>query len=167
MTKPGLRRTISLVRSNSNYDVLKEEPTWTGSYEGSWTWFEAAIVRDFVQDVSDQRLVKVDNRILQGLEAQGEDVYSPLTTVKNPHCDSGADRWHVQSNIRAHCEAVRHTILWTDKIVDDIDEQALYTETGSKSGRGFIGSLEMGDRIAVIARAKVGFLAFRPITIKV
>ena len=39
----------------------------------------------------------------------------------------------------------------------DIDEQALYAETGSKIGRGFIRSLEMGDRIAIIARAKVGF----------
>jgi len=41
-----------------------------------------------------------------------------------------------------------------------MDEQALYTETGSKSGQGFIRSLEMGDRIAVIARAKVGFRDF-------
>jgi len=98
-----------------------------------------------------------DDHIWQGLEAQGENVDSPLTIVKNPHSDSGGNRWHVQSNIRAHSEAVRHTILWADKIVDDIDEQVLYTETGSKSGRGFIGSLEMGDRIAVIARAKVGF----------
>ena len=115
-----------------------------------------------MQDVP-QGLLGTDDRIWQDLEAQGQDVDSPLTIVKNPHSYSGRNRWHVQSNIRAHSEAVRHTILWTDKVEDDIDEQALYAETGSKSGRGFIRSLEMGDRIAVIARAKVGFSAFFPV----
>ena len=47
-------------------------------------------------------------------------------------------------------------------VEDDIDEEVLYAETGSRSGRGFVRSLEMGDRIAIIARAKVGFWAFRP-----
>jgi hypothetical protein len=96
------------------------------------------------------------------LEAQGEDADSPVTTVRNPHSDSWTDTWHIQSNVRAHGKAVRHTIVWTEKADDDIDEEALYTETGSKSGRGFVRLLEMGDRIAVIAWAKVGFRAFHP-----
>jgi len=113
-----------------------------------------------VQDVPGQGSLRTDDRIWRGLEAPDQDVGSPLTIVKNPHSNSGGNRWHVQSNVRAHSEAVRHTILWTDEVDDDIDEQALYRETGFKSGRGFIGSLEMGDRIAIIARAKVGLRVF-------
>ena len=91
------------------------------------------------------------------MDARGEDPDSPVTTVRNPHSDSWTDTWHVQSNVRAHDKAVEHTIVWTEKVEGDIDEEVLYAETGSKSGRGYVSSLQMGDRIAVIATAKVGF----------
>jgi len=81
-----------------------------------------------------------------------------VTTVRNPHSDSGADTWHVQSNIRAEMQPVQHIVSWTEDVEEDVDEDALFAETGTKSGRGFVKSLEMRDRVAVIARAKVGFL---------
>ncbi|KIM38522.1 hypothetical protein M413DRAFT_447753 [Hebeloma cylindrosporum] len=127
------------------------ENNFSGKYEGSWTWFEAVIVRNFRQDILDQGLD--DGGIRHLLEIRGGDAESPLvTTVTNAQSDS--DTWHVQSNVRAHNQAVKHTILWSDKVEDDIDDDSLYIETGSNSGRGFVRSLEMGDRIAIIARAK-------------
>ena len=136
---------------------MKEGGRGPGEYEGSWTWFETAIVRNFREDIFDQGSIDIGDRIADALDTRGEDADSPVTTVRNPHSDSWTDTWHVQSNVRARGKAVQHTIVWTEKVEDDIDEEVLYAETGSKSGRGFVRSLEMRDRIAVIARAKVGF----------
>jgi len=94
---------VQIMMMYLNYEP---HPKRTGRYEGSWTWFEAAIVRNLVQDVLYQGLLETDEQVWQSLGAQREDVDSPWTIVKNP--DSGAHRWHVQSNIRAHSEAVRH-----------------------------------------------------------
>ena len=108
-------------------------------------------------------MIDLDDQIADALGARGGDADSPVTTVINSHSSSWTDTWHVQSNVRADNQAVQHTIVWTEKVEDDIDEEVLYAETGSKSGRGFVRSLEMGDRIAIIARAKVGFWAFLPL----
>ena len=107
-------------------------------------------------------MIDLGDQIANALETRGEDADSPVTTVRNSHSidNSWTDTWHIQSNVRADDQAVRHTIVWTEKVEDDIDEEVLYSETGSKSGRGFVRSLEIGDRIAVIARAKVSFVIF-------
>jgi len=142
------------------FTILSHDQGWAseddflGKYEGSWTWFETTIVRNFRGDFPGQQRVDLDDRIQQALETRADNADSRVTTVRNPHSDSGADTWHVQSNIRAQKRPVQHIISWTEDVEADVDGDALYAETGTKSGRGFVKSLEMGDRVAVIARAK-------------
>jgi len=142
------------------FTILSHDQGWAseddflGIYEGSWTWFETTVVRNFRGDFPGQQRVDLDDQIRQALEIRGENADSRVTTVRNPHSNSGADTWHVQSNIRAQIHPVQHIIYWTEDVEEDVDEDSLYAKTGTKSGRGFVRSLEMEDRIAVIARAK-------------
>lgn len=82
-----------------------------------------------------------------------------LITVKNPH--DGSDVWAIQTNPRAEFNMSQHEVVWTrnDAILTAEDEEQRYRMTGRKSGRGFIGALQPGDRVAVLARAQVRLLS--------
>lgn len=131
----------------------------SGPYDGSYTWFEALIVRDHIS----QHAAPVtgggsnDNEgIYDALDLRRKDEKDhdcQIITVKNPN-DENSDVWNIQRNKRGSNEYRSHTVIWTE---DDEggEESILIKETGRGLGRGFVRSLKMGDRIAVMVRAKV------------
>ncbi|KDR78101.1 hypothetical protein GALMADRAFT_224488 [Galerina marginata CBS 339.88] len=128
-----------------------DENSSPGKYGGSWTWFEAAIIRGLACD-SDLPEGDVKARIGKALDSQQNDDITEAIVIKNP--DSGLDVWHIQRNIRASSTPVVHEVVWTDTTPDTgIDEEMLLDTTGAGRGTGFIPLLRLGDRIAVIARA--------------
>ncbi|KAF8964468.1 hypothetical protein BDZ97DRAFT_1815245 [Flammula alnicola] len=126
-----------------------------GKYQGSWTWFEAAIVRDFIEDRDIIDTEDLQTRIQGALNARMRNEDTGVVTAKN--ANEGSDVWHIQTNIRACRHSVTHEVAWTSDTNErdsDADEKEVFCATGSKLGRGFVRSLEMSDRVAVIARAK-------------
>jgi len=65
------------------------------------------------------------------------------------------DAWKVQRNRRGVPDAATHRIVWLNDGVDSSKLGDKWTSQGQGSGRGFVGSLQPGDRIALLARAKV------------
>ncbi|EDR00465.1 uncharacterized protein LACBIDRAFT_313370 [Laccaria bicolor S238N-H82] len=108
-----------------------------GNYEGSWTWFEAAIWRGEEQPF----LVHRPESSNLSVPATHQDDLNPDTSKV----------WHLQSNIRASAKEAFHEVVWTD--VEDWTVNS-WGETGSGDGRGFVRLLQPGDKIAVIARAR-------------
>lgn len=106
-----------------------------GNYEGSWTWFEAAIWRCEEQPFLVQR---PEFSSLSVPATHQDDLYPDTSKV-----------WHLQSNIRASAKEALHEVVWTD-----VDDWKVNSETGSGDGRGFVRLLQPGDKIAVIARAR-------------
>lgn len=72
--------------------------------------------------------------------------------------ENGGPFWHLQRNRRANKEPKEHEVEWNwdceewdcESLGRDFD-----AKTGAGSGVGFVRSLEKGDRVAIIARAKV------------
>jgi hypothetical protein len=72
---------------------------------------------------------------------------------------SGNPFWHLQRNRRGRDAAFQHTIKWSHDSKESASERLGWefnSKTGAGSGVSFVHSLQKGDRIAVIARAKVG-----------
>ncbi|KAF8147990.1 hypothetical protein B0H34DRAFT_270965 [Crassisporium funariophilum] len=125
-------------------------------YDGSYTWFEAVIVRDFIDDSVEspssprpppsnnphERETGIMRRIHDALNTREETTNPKVITVKNTNND--CDVWELQRNRRANKEYRCHKILWTNEDAESADVP----------GAGFVQSLRMGDRIAVIARAQ-------------
>lgn len=66
--------------------------------------------------------------------------------------------WHLQRNRRGHDQPTEHKVRWNR--VCELSEserrgRGYNLKNGSGSGVGFVPSLEAGDRVAIIARAKV------------
>ncbi|KAF8800987.1 hypothetical protein BYT27DRAFT_7148106 [Phlegmacium glaucopus] len=119
-------------------------------YEGSYTWFEAVVVRDFIY--KQPATGSIDARIRNALSIRGNSTNGEVVTVKTPN-DENSDVWIIQRNKRASREYKLHTVLWKEAH-DGTDESVLMNETGRSLGRGFVRSLKMDDRIAVMARAQ-------------
>ena len=133
-----------------------------GRYEGSYTWFEAVIVRDSIVHVlrsepgPDNDYIE-SSMIQEALHRRYFDpeVDSGVITIKTPD-DDNSDTWNIQRNERANGKFQLHTVVWTDEEEAE-DESILMNETGRGLGRGFVRSLKKEDRIAVLARAKVSW----------
>jgi len=65
------------------------------------------------------------------------------------------DTWKVQRNRRGVPDAASHRVVWLNDGVDSSKLGDKWTSQGQGAGRGFVGSLQPGDRIALLARAKV------------
>lgn len=63
--------------------------------------------------------------------------------------------WTIQRNKPRVREPQLHTVIWMEELEDGADELILMKETGRGLGKGFVRSLKMNDRIAVMAGAKV------------
>jgi hypothetical protein len=133
----------------------------TGQYEGSWTWFEAAIIRDSCmgtqcQGMPNSKLRELVTQVVCKLrDGDTEDPNSELMIVKSPN-DENSHTWTIQRNKRASEEYQLYTVIWTEELEEEAaDESILMAETGRGLGRGFVKSLKMDDRIAVMARAQV------------
>ena len=120
-------------------------------YAGSHTWFEAVIVRDCIHEhaASGSNCAEPDSEIelIQRTAAK-------VVTDKN------LDTWLIQRNERASSDFKLHTISWTKEEEADVDEEVLMCETGRGLGRGFVRSLNMNDRISILARAQVSLCLF-------
>jgi hypothetical protein len=80
-----------------------------------------------------------------------------VVVVRN--LEKNSDVWHLQRNVRASGTNTVHKVVWTDVDPDDeVDERQFINTMGAGRGKGFIRSLELGDRITVIARAMVRHL---------
>ncbi|CAA7270327.1 unnamed protein product [Cyclocybe aegerita] len=129
-------------------------------YLPSWTWFEAVIIRDPRHNASSP---ETDAFVKEALakSRRGREDKSSVTTVRNPHASAGLgeDTWDIQRKVRASEVFVSHEVRFKE---DNEDVASGRTPgrvgnddmTGAGSGDGFIGALEKGDRIAVVARAK-------------
>jgi hypothetical protein len=125
----------------------------------SYTWFEAIIVRDFLQHAlalgpSDEMELIHQALNHRGPEGNNKFTDCEVVTVKTPD-DEKCDTWKIQRNERANGAFQLHTVVWTDEEEAIIDESILMYETGRGLGRGFVRSLMKDDRIAIMARAEV------------
>lgn len=139
----------------------------SGAYEGSYTWFEAVIVREikYKHQATGPSYARVEKEwTRQALNFRAGYMKYPhceVVTVKNPN-NQNSDTWEILRNIRAATVTPKRTyhprtVVWTaDEEV--VDESMDRTERGS--GRGFLSSLMKDDRIAVMARAQVSVLVF-------
>ncbi|PPR07440.1 hypothetical protein CVT24_007803 [Panaeolus cyanescens] len=138
-------------------------------YEGSWTWFEAKIVR--TRDPSEE--VNLNERELQNSIKTDLSTGTTLVckTVKNPYASpegqSGlrssdphityeqGDSWTIVRNCRANDEYLTHTVVWDRTYVfDKAGEIDRLNREGKGQGAGFVRALGRDDRVAVISRAR-------------
>ncbi|KAF4612254.1 hypothetical protein D9613_004051 [Agrocybe pediades] len=136
-----------------------------GEYAGSWTWFEAVIVREFKANVNTAYISEyLEKRGTIRVPLLNEDEetktfgneFGQLTTVKNPN-ETEKDVWHIQRNARASRTERTHQIFWTDDQdprEGPLNESGFVDSTGTGTGAGFVRSLKPTDQIAVIGRAK-------------
>src|SRR5688572_20948758 len=122
----------------------------TGDYAGSWTWFEANIVRGNDDTLPAPNFGRM---ICHELEKRPEERWSEIITVQRA---DKSDAWHIQRNVRASGEFRTHVIVWSaDDETEEEESGESLDMTGRGNGSGFIKALQPTDRIAVIARAMV------------
>jgi hypothetical protein len=120
-----------------------------GTYVGSWTWFEAAIIRDDDPGI-EQYLLELDT---MNVARQKELPKVRLAEVGTP--PDGLTRWPIQRNIHVSSAFERHEVVWTNEDRFDEATEANAAVHGSGTGRGFLSTLTGGDRVAVVVRARV------------
>lgn len=130
--------------------------THAGTYHGSWTWFEAAILRPSARGPPPGWLKLVPHRPVD-LHKEGISTEVDLRTFSVQELESpvdGKQRWHIQRNVHVSSQVREHEVVWTDDVDGgDFDDEDV--ERGCGTGRGFVHLLRAGDRIAVMARALV------------
>lgn len=136
-----------------------------GTYRGSYTWFEACILRPvpypsgsgstsdslgpaevFLQEIEDGPL---------DWSFEDNDSDSLGTGFTLVEVD-GRKRWHIQRNVHVSLELKDHEVVWTERDGGPArNELEVNDDTGTGNGWGFVRALRAGDRIAVLARALV------------
>ncbi|CAA7270490.1 unnamed protein product [Cyclocybe aegerita] len=148
---PVKMRELSIKIESHDQGWCGEDPNLP-PYAASWTWFEAAIVRDSAYSNSNP---ETNSEIKRFLENTDRSTRSPsIQTARNPQSTYDPDVWVIQRNVRASKGHTTHDILWTAENVDDVETRESLDDTGAGRGAGFVSSLEMGDRLAIIARAR-------------
>ncbi|KAJ7182847.1 hypothetical protein C8R43DRAFT_968254 [Mycena crocata] len=134
------------------FDIVSNDQGWGGqqedhgTYHGSYTWFEAAILRP--------------EEVLH-MQSAPSGARAPRPFDHRTPADTGR-RWLVQRNLCATKTPRNHTVTWRPHIgpADEELEAEIAPEekdprtNGSGDGDGFIDLLASEDRIAVIARAR-------------
>ncbi|PPQ78764.1 hypothetical protein CVT24_002313 [Panaeolus cyanescens] len=169
-----------------SFTFLSRDQGWGGDshvrghYEGSWTWFDARIIRNVdtapintaspAGDLeSKEQIVTVQN--LDGdTSTKDSSVPRTITTASVTghdnwnynHADvrilyEDPDIWTVQRNRRANAEYYEHRVVWRrGDPVEPAPVLSYVDQTGRGQSYGFVEALGMDDRIAVIAKAKLG-----------
>jgi hypothetical protein len=166
--------------------LIKNEPPIdspvTGTYRGSYTWWEAAILRpnQVSRDPSPFQASPSPTGgrwIIRGLLETFGSFFQPnkqflgldsISPFQLPHPDDrssspwpghtdveydGNDRWLIQRNVTSSSQVRQHEIIWDqNSMLADGDEDA---DVGKGCGKGFLDALRPGDSIAVVARALV------------
>ena len=122
----------------------------TGTYIKSPTWVEASILRDIDTQKIDS-LLRLGAVTCANLDKASQDAEVRDST------DGRTRRWHVQSNVNSSPEVRRHEVLWKSEDTFNDEEESDAKVQGRGIGRGFINTLSSGDRIGVVARARVCF----------
>ncbi|KAK0451436.1 uncharacterized protein EV420DRAFT_1274308 [Desarmillaria tabescens] len=124
------------------------EPRHRGTYEGSWTWFEAAIIRGEPWWLSEVLEGPVD-LYKKGL---AEDSRSAARAAEVRSHEEEGSRWHIGVNVTATGSYKEHTFVWP-RMYEDIKQQSMKGLVGLS--HEFVRLLKPGDRVAVMARAMV------------
>ncbi|KAJ6564632.1 hypothetical protein B0H19DRAFT_1259052 [Mycena capillaripes] len=117
-----------------------------GTYQGSYTWFEATILRP-----GKAPALEGWRRWALALGYTKFRPIRPLFEVTN-WCEPDG-RWRVQTNRCTISEPKYHTIVWQAEGSEGSDIPSEFEKNGSGDGAGFIERLAPGDRIGVVARA--------------
>ncbi|KAK0199698.1 hypothetical protein DFS33DRAFT_184481 [Desarmillaria ectypa] len=124
------------------------EPEHRGTYEGSWTWFEAAIIRGEPWWLSEVLRMPVD-LYQEGLELP-DDVRSAARAAEVRSREAEGSRWHIGVNVTAIGLYKEHTIVWP-RTDEEIKQRSMKGLVGLS--HEFVKLLEPGDRVALMARA--------------
>ncbi|OCL08037.1 hypothetical protein AOQ84DRAFT_222279 [Glonium stellatum] len=115
-----------------------------GTYSGSYTWFEACILRPIPSLYTDPL------RLPYTFNPQPTAVcLKPVGYMLVPCSTSGREEtvvWHIQSNVCADSREMVHRVEWRPGEVQDI-------LPGRGIGKAFVEKLRPGDRVGVWARA--------------
>ncbi|KAG5641471.1 hypothetical protein DXG03_005123 [Asterophora parasitica] len=125
-----------------------------GTYQGSHTWFEAAIIRDDREEFP-RNLIPTDE--IEDIDAFNRDALSRehAREIRNPLKAGTMERWEVQYNVQAVYGIPKmHQVVWMkDDVFNDEVETAARSK-GARTGRGFVSMLRPGDRVALVIRAQ-------------
>ncbi|KAJ7100819.1 hypothetical protein B0H15DRAFT_770194 [Mycena belliarum] len=147
LSEEKLRVKLVKFRIESHDQGWGGEPEHRGTYRGSHTWFEAAILRPGKPpELQGWRRLAVE---LPGLRRFRPS--TPLVEVENPAEPGG--RWRIQTNLCAVPYAQHHTVVWREGGPPRSGADGSPEEDGSGDGAGFIEALTPGARIGVVARA--------------
>ncbi|KAK0475766.1 hypothetical protein IW261DRAFT_1340283 [Armillaria novae-zelandiae] len=121
----------------------------TGTYEGSWTWFEAAIIRGDPWWISEVLRMPVD-LYREGLELPDDVRSAAQATEVRSHEEEDDSRWHVGVNVTAQGVYKEHTIVWP-RTDEGIKQRSMKGLVGLS--HEFVRLLKPGDRVALMAMA--------------
>ncbi|THV02253.1 hypothetical protein K435DRAFT_836588 [Dendrothele bispora CBS 962.96] len=116
-----------------------------GTYNGSWTWFEAVILPPPAMLGNP----KWYQEVLTGPTRLKSNVLQTVSLVQ----DGQPRRWFIQCNVTASGMTREHTVTWT---IDGTDhEEQRYDQFKGRVDRGHeaVRLLKPGDRLAMIAKA--------------
>ncbi|KAF8066568.1 hypothetical protein FPV67DRAFT_1582039 [Lyophyllum atratum] len=120
------------------------------TYNGSFTWFEAGIVRDSQEGVV-SHLLQLGQRPADEFNADafgrtlGREIENPLEQTR---------RWDLQCNMQVSSLKRRHEIVWTKDDIMNETTEAEARARGARTGRNFVNSLSPGDRVVLVVRAQ-------------
>lgn len=156
LVTPAIREKRSMHIKMVKFTLKSCDQGWGGdpnnfdTYNASYTWFEAGIVRDNREGV-DAYLLELRKRSIDRFndhaftQTFGREVENPLQQER---------RWNLQCNMQVSRIRRRHKITWTrDDIVDDAAETEARAR-GAGTGRNFVNTLLPGDRVALVVRAQ-------------
>lgn len=156
-----------------------------GPYAGSWTWFDAEIWRpvDSGNDQNGLQLVGSPTTSAAQIKPMMASPTEEMLVAAGYHrvdppsvADVQSDyAWLVQRNLRAVETPQSYTVAWSDenlvyrnaqpyqttglpRLVEGATEVSIADVYGCGNGVGFVRALQPGDRVVVIARAKVSHL---------
>jgi hypothetical protein len=129
---------------------LLTAPLYSGTYSGSYTWFEACILRPIPCSPPARPL-----RLPYTFNPHPTAVcLNPLGYTLVPCSASSREEtviWHIQSNVCARSQEMVHRVEWRPGEVQEM-------RPGRGIGKAFVEKLRPGDRVGVWVRALVSLL---------
>ncbi|KAF2498268.1 hypothetical protein BU16DRAFT_615332 [Lophium mytilinum] len=145
---PAIENGERIKRKTVKFKVRSRDQGWggehgcPGTYNGSFTWFEASILRPsgsakvtFIP----LNMIISPRPTSSSLERYHVSLAAPSNTPNDPV-------WHIQRNMCASPQERTYEVEWRDGSTFD-------PLPGSGDGQGFCETLQPGDRIAIWARA--------------
>ncbi|OCK85117.1 hypothetical protein K432DRAFT_67438 [Lepidopterella palustris CBS 459.81] len=123
---------------------------YIGTYSGSYTWFEACILRPLPTTSTSTSTSRPALTLPYTFNPYPTAVCLRPVGFDLVHCSASsretAVMWHIQSNVCASSEEKVHEVEWRRGAVQEI-------EPGKGIGKDFVEKLRPGDRVGVWARA--------------